>query len=74
MEVLMVIEFKERIVDLTTKLFNSTITYNEEKILHKLYEWHENAENNRREELVQKSENRTITEQEKLELEELLEY
>lgn len=70
----MLIEFKERIVDLTTKLFNGTITYNEEKILHKLYEWNENAENNRREELVNKLENRTITEQEKLELEELLEY
>lgn len=70
----MVIEFKERIVDLTTKLFNNTITYNEEKILHKLYEWNENEQNNRREELVNKLENRTITEQEKLELEELLEY
>lgn len=70
----MVIEFKERIVDLTTKLFDDTITYNEEKMLHKLHEWHENEENNRREELVQKLENRIITEQEKLELEELLDY
>ena len=70
----MLIEFKERIVDLTTKLFNDTITYSEEKILHKLHEWNENEENNRREELVNKLENRTITEQEKLELEELLEY
>lgn len=70
----MLIDFKERIVDLTTKLFNDTITYREEKILHKLHEWNENEENNRREELVNKLENRTITEQEKLELEELLEY
>lgn len=70
----MVIEFKEKIADLTTKLFDDTITYNEEKMLHKLHDWYENEGNNRREELVQKLQNRTITEQEKLELEELLEH